>query len=205
MNKFILTLGLLLAHTAVSTFAQPITVEFAGEALGGHGVAPGAPLTGAFTYDPRQGLYQSSTQPIFSFDIVGSYSFRLTAFTIGVLDNYSLNIGDRPVDGLRIGFSHPLLDSGAGMLQLVSYNTDLFNGTALPSTLPSIDQFDAWRSLNFHRDFGDINVPGNYWAVSTRIDQLAVVPEPAPMLLFSGACLLAWWWRSRQKLHQPRR
>jgi hypothetical protein len=89
--------------------------------------------------------------------------------------------------GMTILFTHPSLDSGAGSLELSSFNTGLFDGTGLPSTLPSLDQFDASRSLSFHRDFGDITVPGNYWAVGTRIDRLAVVPEPSAGLLLGGA------------------
>jgi hypothetical protein len=198
MNKFALTLGWLLTHAATHALAQPVTVEFSGEVTQGFNVAPGTPLVGTFTYDPRQGTYQSSARPIISFDIGAAYSFRLTAFSIGIRDNYSLNSGDRPIDGLTILFTHPSLDSGAGGLELSSFNTGLFDGTGLPWTLPALDQFDASRSLSFHRDVGDITVPGNYWAVGTRIDRLAVVPEPSAGLLLGGAWLLACVWRAQR-------
>jgi hypothetical protein len=38
------------------------------------------------------------------------------------------------------------------------------------------------------------------WAVGTRIDRLAVVPEPSARLLLGVACLLAGLWRAQRIL-----
>ncbi len=199
MNKILLYLGLLLACSAGTTFGKTISVEFSGQVTSktpGLEVAIGAPLTGMFTYDPAVVGLQSSTTPIFTFAIAGSYSFKLTSYTIGVRDNYSERQGDRQEDSLILNFAHPSLSSGAGGIRLSSFNTDLFNGDALPTVVPALEAFDASRSLGFHYDFGDI-FSNNYWAVGASIDRLQVVPEPSTAWFLGGACVIGYLMRSK--------
>ena len=75
-----------------------------------------------------------------------------------------------------------------GSLALLSSDTGLFNSSTVPTSLPPVSVFDllnGWHIQNGHFIEGD---PG-FWAVSGRIDEIAITPVPEPSV-GAIACLL---------------
>jgi hypothetical protein len=192
MNSSFRFLSVALILAPLTAFTQSVTVQFSGHASRSD-VFLNAPMNGYFTYDLQRGLNQASTQPIFAIEIPGCQSLRMNSFQISAWDNRMSYDGSPTLDGLVLLFSHPSLDSGAGSLQLLSSDLSLFSDTSLPTSLPSLEHFDAAHGLGYHRDFGNIMEPGNYWAVAATFDQATVVTEPGIGWLAGGACLIGCW------------
>jgi hypothetical protein len=192
MNSSFRLLSVALILAPFTALTQSVTVQFSGHASRSD-VFLNAPMTGYFTYNLQQGLNQVSTRPIFAIEIPGYQSLRMNSYQISVWDNRMSYDGSPTLDGLVLQFGHPSLDSGAGSLQLLSSDLSLFSGTSFPTSLPSMERFDFARGLGYHRDFGNIAEPGNYWAVAASFDQITVVPEPGIGWLAGGMFLIGYW------------
>src|SRR5687767_12872319 len=127
---------------SASAFGAIVTLQFAGRVTHDQlGFTVGSWMTVCFSYDSTADRIQSATHPLFAFSIPQhNFHFERNLYSVGVFDNWNMAPETFYYDGLFLEFSYP---SGYGSLSLLSRDTTLFTGAALPQTIPPLENFSS--------------------------------------------------------------
>ena len=168
-------------------------------------IVVGASFAGQFSYDPAVEVDLEPDDPAF-----GAYSVSTTltgkvggvdyVTNLGVFVGLADNEGPGPNDTFRVDSTGNADLQGLPFTQVNLYlagGPEAFDGDGLPAAL-DLQDFDVWAAFEvFQYVDGD---PGGYaFYVNGGLTSLAVVPEPATLLLLSLAGILALGRRRRHR------